>query len=73
MGEEHFVGRQLLLSESGHWVRGSGGKADHAAVRGRDGEGDVGGSGVTVKSSQLRGSAMWKDIKWGKMLQELSW
>ena len=73
MGEEDLSVDQLRLSERGDRVVAPRGEGDHAAVRGRDGEGDVGGSGVTVESSQLRGSAMWKDIKWGKMLQELSW
>ena len=53
MSEEHSPSSQLGLGELRDRVVGSGGEGDHAAVGGRDGEGDVGGRGVPIKGSQL--------------------
>ena len=66
MGEEHLSSSQLGLGELRDRVIGSGGEGDDATVGGRDGEGDVGGRGVPIKSSQLHWSGMLQDIKWEK-------
>ena len=54
MCEENLLGGQLVLAELGDRVGGSGGEADHAAVRGRDGEREVGSGAVRVLRPELR-------------------
>ena len=54
VGKYHLVGLQLLLGELGHRVGRPGGEADHAAVRGGDGEGQTLVRAVHVHRAQLR-------------------
>ena len=53
MCEEDLPSSQLLLGEPRDRVGGSAGQADQTAVRGGDGEGEVGVRGVAVLRCQL--------------------